>query len=222
MIDLKVIAMLPVKVGSKRLPDKNFKEIVPGRALWEETLRLLMDAVHAGFLQDIFISTNDVSWACQEKDQYHIPKKKGQILPGEIAIFEEAEENREVTDYRMGKTLGGTIANAMDYLNQPFFKNVKFDYLLVPQVDIVPKFPYQIKEMIEFAQESKADYIVSADTDGHQVGAWRMVKNPLNLEPLGQTIGMVRFADFFIDIHYQEDLEKAQKLYKKLLEDGDI
>jgi hypothetical protein len=195
---MRIYAWIPIKAGSVRLKAKNFQVLYQDIELWMETYRIIDKAKELGLVQEIMISVTD------EETKNHIQEQLGDNCPKGLFI--------EDRDYARGQTLGATISNAM-----AFFKlnSLWFDYLLIPQVDVVPKYTADIANLKAFAQvNSSIDYIVSVDKSGAQVGAWRLIKNPLNPEVLGQTLGFVQFSRSWIDIHYEQDLKKAQTIYK--------
>ena len=195
MNEPRIAAIVPFKYHSERLPLKNFQKISNKEnapTLWQATYELLKKDQR---IREIFFALDDNPETIKAVRDYGIQNN----------VFQE------VIDYPPGNTLGQKIAHLLLFLD--FNERLKdYDYILVSQCDVWPKFTSDISDMIEFAKEFPQDYIVSGH-DGKQHGAWRLIKVPLTQEVLGQTIGFCELGMERVDVHYQKDLEAVQFYY---------
>ena len=192
---MNIIGVVPFKYESTRLPLKNFqkishKEKAPN--LWQATYQLLKNDNR---ISEIFFALDENIITKNAVHEWGIINN----------VFQEE------IDYPKGNTLGQKLSYFLMFLE--FNNRLKgVDYVIVPQVDIWPKFSSDITDMIDVAQKTQVDYIVSCH-DEKQIGAWRMIKVPLCQEVLGQTLGFCEMGLERVDIHYQKDLEAAQFYY---------
>ena len=195
---MKIIALLPIKTDSKRLTLKNFRMLDVNTPLWKYTYDIL--AFRNDIINKIYITTDELAF---DSLRSFVPENQIYI---------------EGVHYHRGKTLGQTIANFINRFVKESEETQYFqgdEYLLVPQVDLFPKYSEDIDKLVAFAiANPTTDYIITGKA-GVQNGSYRLIKMPLNQETLGQTIGMVELGGDRVDIHYQEEFNYAKKIYEE-------
>lgn len=204
---MKLAGIVPVKRESKRCPLKNFRVIsdVNGPPAWKVAYTYLREDQDVG---PIWFSLDS---AATELD---IRQELDRVVQGTPA-WQPYGVLWEGQDFPQGKSLGGTLAAALGFL-EASGKLQGVDYVAVPQCDHLPKLLTDLDRLKAFAAANPSiGYIVSADRGGRQTGAWRLIKVPLAPEIFGQTVGFVRLdlEDARVDIHTEDDLERLRTWY---------
>ena len=196
VLDMKVIAIIPFKYESTRLPEKNFKPIAKwdgAPPLWLATYYIVKQRIRP---EDIYIAIDE----------------KPETLKAVHGKSINVNVYREEYDYPKGNSLGEKLSYFIEFLTLNN-RLVGVDYILVPQVDCWPKKPTDMDVLVREAKtHPNIDYWVSVN-DCVQNGNWRLIKVPLRQEVMGQTIGTAPVGGRF-DIHTKEDLEELQKFYE--------
>lgn len=193
MIERKrIVALLPVRGGSKRLPRKNTLVIYQNKSLLEYAVDKLM---RSKYVDEIIISTEDE----QIMGKAFALKKVGSRP--HVTIVQRSPE--AATDHAI---IMDVVKDTYDYLKM-------YDYVLVHQVDL-PLTRWQDFDMaIEkfHASAETADILLSAGSDGHQNGAIRIFKREvMKRGALENIITTYRLLSPQIDVHTEGDLFQAR------------
>lgn len=198
---MELRAIIPLKIGSIRLPSKNFLSLTGDDndpPLWLVPYDLLF---RAGIKVEAFTFR-------EEEARTVFMQQARKWSPDYI----DSHLLLENVDYPFSNSLGGTIAKCIEHISKT--TGLKADYIIVPQSEVLPKTFNDLLKMVKFAEDNpNVDYIVSTKY-GKQCGMWRIIKLPLNQEPLGQTIGMVDMDSVIIDIHTDNDYRICKDFYK--------
>lgn len=180
-----ILAIIPAKGGSKRLPNKNMYPI-NGIPLIEYTIKYVKNSK---IINDFYVTTDDeiIKDYCIENNIKYI--MRSQKLGGETPIIDV---------YR----------HALKKINFSF----KVEILLGIQVDH-PDRKLSVDETIEIFNKEKADRLFSKEKNGTKNGAhYILSKYFLNNNISRKDITII---DDCTNIHYIEDLKKAEKNLKK-------
>ena len=180
-----ILAIIPAKGGSKRLPNKNMHTI-NGKPLIEYTVAYVNSSK---IIDDFYVTTDDknIKKYCIENNIKFImrPPKLG----GETPIID-------------------VYKHALEQIAFSF----KIEILLGVQVDH-PDRQLSIDETIKIFKEEKADRLFSKEKNGTKNGAhYILSKYFLNNNTSRKDVTII---DDCTNIHYIEDLKKAEENLKK-------
>lgn len=195
---LNVVAIIPARIGSKRLPKKNLREIYPQYSLLSYAVYKLMES---RYVDTIVVST--------ESDEVvsHL-MKEGVVPPVEVLMRspELALDNIFI------------MPVAKEVLEFPKYRG-KFGYALVHQCDHPCTTTMDFDRALLKSSSTPYDVVISVDSLGGQTGAIR-VFNPavMRREMLEYTITTVRTEFPTVDVHTEEDLGMAMEAVRGIEE----
>ena len=180
-----IIGLVPCKVRSSRLPEKNFQAI-GNTTLLDITIRYLLDC---SLITQVYVTTDDLNY---EGFRDYI-----QRYP-EVTFLQDPPHNGYLTD-----------------LFIEFYKrDLKdcLDYLVTTTPDC-PFKPYNLTYIIESTIENKLHEYVTFDQHGFKVGSLHIISRyALENNRISGYMAINQIAG--VDIHTIEDLEKARRLYE--------
>ena len=180
-----ILAIIPAKGGSKRLPNKNMHPI-NGRPLIDYTIEYVKNSK---IINDFIVTTDDkiIKEYCIENNIKYV--MRSQKLGGETPIIDV---------YR----------HALEKINFSF----KVEILLGIQVDH-PDRQLSADETIEIFKKEKADRLFSKEKDGTKNGAHYILSNYFLKNNVSRKD--ITIVDDCTNIHYIEDLKRAAENLKK-------
>lgn len=185
---MNIIAFIPAKTDSKRLPKKNL-QLINGKSLIEHSIEYALSSkkhnVH------IVVSTDD--W---------------NLLPAINNIYNNVE-----VDIREPDLCGDTevVDVYIDYVNQ--LEDAPIDLFVALQPDH-PDRQHTFDEVVDYFVENNYDDLITIEKNYKRSGSVRVFKyEHLLYEHVSKRIGTL--VDTATDIHYLEDLERARENMKK-------
>ena len=178
------IAIIPAKGGSKRLPNKNM-HLINGMPLIQYTLNYVKECKE---INDVYVTTDST-----EIKNYCINKKIKFIM--------------------RPKSLGGEtpIIDVYKHAMSNISNNHLLKVLIGLQIDH-PDRTISLKEVLKIFIEAKADRLFSKEQNGTKNGAHYMLSRYFLLNNISRKD--ITIVDDCTNIHYLEDLKKAEKNLK--------
>ena len=166
--DKKILAIIPVREGSKRLPEKNYR-ILNGKPLIEWTI---FAAKNSKYIDEIVISSDDSK------------------------ILEIARTNK-VIDYKRNKELSSDMASSVDVIIDVIdnFEN-QFDLVVVLQPTSPLRQSGDIDSAIDLFYNKNADSVVSVCESDHPVQWMNTLPKDLSMNDfLSEEVKSLRSQD---------------------------
>ena len=180
-----IVAVIPAKGGSKRLPRKNMF-LINGKPLLEYTVKYIEKSK---LINKFYVSTDNVdiiNYCIQNKIKY---VKRPESLGGDTPIIEVYKH----------------------FLTQVNFSD-KINVILGLQPDH-PDRRLSVDKTIELFLKEKADRLVSKNEKGEKNGAHYILSKRYFTEEI--TYKDITVIDNCTNIHYKEDILKAEKYLKE-------
>ena len=176
-----IIAIIPAKGGSRRLPNKNMY-LINDKPLLEYTIEYINRSLK---VNDVYVTTDN-------------------------DIISEYCYNKKIKVIRRPENLGGDtpIIEVYKHALAHVENNKDIEILLGVQVDH-PDRNLSLDKVIEIFKKEKADRLFSTENDGKKNGAHYVLSSYfLNNNVSRKDVNII---DDCTNIHYLEDIEKAKK-----------
>lgn len=182
---MKVLAIIPAKLDSKRLEKKNI-QLINGKTLVEHSIDYALDSKH-----DVNVIVSSESLEVKDSFWGKYPNK---------VMFNHRDES-----------LCGDVEVVDVYLNiVRTFKNHTYDLVVGLQPDN-PNRSHTLDECIDYMIENKYDDLITVNPNYKRSGSVRIFKyNYLYSGEVSKRLGCIK--DDAIDIHYESDLELVKSL----------
>lgn len=185
----ELVAVVPVRMGSKRLPGKNLRPIYLGETLLSYAVKKLLK-----------VSQVDMIIVTSESDEVYSHLRTRGLLSDKVAF------------HKRDAALADDSTFIMPVVRDALRSKRAFGYVLVTQVDNPSVTAADFHNAIgRFINDQSVDVLISVGHGGEQTGQIRLLKTSVINRPTLECIHASMHTEYpNIDIHFEQDLIQAQ------------